>query len=404
MMAGKIKYNVFFVESNVGAENLYSWTCADLSTAVSEISAGLSFWSSKAANYGTPLTYSISYQRPIVKSGTTTLCSGTTKVFQPYEPIIHAGAGGAYDGDGLWINAIMANYGYGVGDKWARVNAYNSWSRTYYKTNWATSLFVAYNPAGAPTSFTNGYFAYAWVPNGPYSQVLWRNNGWLISDLDRIVAHETGHLFGADDEYGSSGCNNCNSSDASSKYVINGNCENCNPSHVGCIMNHNESMLCGYTPGQLGWGLDFNWVRTTPSAGSATEKYNWKPGQIVYYSINIDVPGVPGQCVNVASRWYRQFQSNLTESESFDQACLIQSGGTRTIWLQRAIPAGAQFGEAAFEVQLELHYTAPNMYGKGIRANTRGKFFVLPTSANGILTSPDLLPWSEPVAGEVIKK
>lgn len=383
-MVGKVKYNVFFVESNGAIDpNTYSWTCADMTTTVSEIAAGLSFWSSKGVTYGVPLSFATTYYRPPA-----TGCTGNNRVLQPYEPITHPGGGGGSDGDGLWVNPIMCNFGYCSGDKWTRVEAFNAASRLSAKTNWATSMFMVYNPAPAPTTFTNGYFGYSWVPNGPFAQLLFRANGWAITDIDRITSHETGHLFGADDEYAASGCSNCATSDASSKNVVNGNCVNCNTASAACMMRQNESVLCGYTPGQLGWGLNYTALKTSANTSGTPEKTNWVPGQIAYYVFTINMPGKAGECINVRSRWYRQFQDNLTESEAFDQTCLLTTGGTRTMFLQRAIPAGAAPGEALVEVQLEFYYSSGYYYGRGIRANTRGRFFVLPTSANPIATAP----------------
>ncbi len=386
-MVGKARYNVFFVESNGTIDaNTYSWTCADMSTMVSELSAGLSFWSSKAATYGAPLTFNISYNRPAAPG-----CAGTTKVLQGYEPILHPGACvtcTGYDGDALWVNPIMCNFGFCSGTCWDRVQSFNEASRISAKTNWATSLFIAYNPSPAPTTFTNGYFAYAWVPTGPYSQILWRNDGWSISQNDQTVAHETGHLFGADDEYASSGCADCAVGHPENKYVVNGNCQNCNANSAACMMRMSELALCGYTPGQLGWGLNLTAFKASPNSNGNPEKTNWVPGQTVNYVFTVNMPGKPGECVNVRSRWYRQFQSNLTESEAFDQPCLMTTGGSKTMFLQRTIPAGAQPGEALVEVQLEFYYGGGNYYGRGVRATSRGKFFILPGSANPITTMP----------------
>ena len=377
MMVGRANFNAIFVESIGGVDpNTHTWTCANVSTIVSEISASLSFWSSRAFTYGVPLSWVASYHRPPQCSG------GTTRVRTSYEPITRSSGD-----DGLWISQIMCNFGFCSGDKFTRTNAFNSARRTATRTNWATTSFIGYNPSPAPTTFTDGFFAYAYR-GGFYSQLLFRNDGWAISQYDLVNAHETGHLFGTFDEYASSGCNNCFTSDTLSKSVVNGNCQNCASPSVACIQRNNELSLCGYTPGQVGWGLDINFARSTTTAN--VEKTNYVPGQAVRYLVNVDVPGRTGECITVRSRWYRQFQTNRTQAESFVTPCLIRSGASWNIFLDRTVPSNAQYGEAAFEVQLEFAYaTAPNVYGRGIRGSSRGRFFVLLGGANPIPTSPE---------------
>jgi len=385
IMAGRVSYNVFYVESNgIVDANVYSWTCADLSTIVAEVSASLSFWSSRAANFGTPLTFVTTHNRPSIVGALP--CSGTANVKQPYEPILHPGPGG----DSLWISAIMCNYGQCVGDKFARTNAYNTAQRVTKNTNWSTMQFVGYNPAPAPTTFTDGYFAYAYR-SGHYTQLLFRNNGWLLSQYDLVSSHETGHLFGAFDEYTSSGCSNCTVGDVASKQVVNGNCANCSV-EVACIMKNNELALCPYTPGQIGWGLDINYVQTVQAVLN-TVKTNWVPGQTVRYQASVDLPG-QGEVVGVRSRWYREFPNpagaggTLVESEYFDQPGITTAGGNRIVTLTRTIPAGAGIGEAALQVFFEFYYDNGSRYGNGMRSSARGKFYILNGSANAASLAP----------------
>ncbi|MBI2833231.1 MAG: hypothetical protein HYX76_02250, partial [Acidobacteria bacterium] len=391
LMAGKVSYNVIYIESNGAVDpNSYTWLCADQTTIQSEITASLSFWSSRALNYGVPLSFTTTHYKPPQCAG------GTTNVTTSYEPITRPGPTSAASGDQLWINQITQKIvpACNAGDKFAHMDCFNSARRTAQKTNWATTQFIGYNPSPAATTFTDTYFAYAYR-GGYYCHLLFRNDGWAVSQYDLVSSHETGHLFGAFDEYASSACGNCFSGDALSKGVVNGNCVNCNAGSVPSIMRNNEVALDGYVPGQIGWGLDINNVRTSRTT-SLTEKTNWKPGQAIRYWINVDVPGRAGECVDVRSRWYRQFPNpaggagTLTEAEYFNQACLITSGGNRNIWLDRTVPAGAGVGEGAVEIFLELYYGgAPEYrYGNGMKGSLRGKFYVLNGSANAISTSP----------------
>ena len=65
-MIGKVNFNAIFIESSGGCDaNTYTWTSTDISTIKSEISASLSFWSSRSGTYtGVPLTWVISNWTP----------------------------------------------------------------------------------------------------------------------------------------------------------------------------------------------------------------------------------------------------------------------------------------------------------------------------------------------------
>jgi hypothetical protein len=69
--------------------------------------------------------------------------------------------------------------------------------------------------------------------------------------MDHVAAHETGHVFGAGDEYAESKC------DPKERFgflqVENGNCELATQNHVPCIMSRNSWAMCEYSRGQLGW-------------------------------------------------------------------------------------------------------------------------------------------------------
>lgn len=63
--------------------------------------------------------------------------------------------------------------------------------------------------ANADGSFVVLFTKYP-APHGAYASGSWKRmvirKDDLSSDMDRVIAHETGHIFGAPDEYGSSGC------------------------------------------------------------------------------------------------------------------------------------------------------------------------------------------------------
>jgi hypothetical protein len=101
------------------------------------------------------------------------------------------------------------------------------------------------------TKYPVGHFAYAAL-GGPRLVMHAENDAWGPNNIDRVFAHETCHIFGAPDEYASSGCD-CNGAWGTSRGP-NGNCETCaEGGAVGCIMLRNEWAMCSWTPGHLGW-------------------------------------------------------------------------------------------------------------------------------------------------------
>ena len=105
------------------------------------------------------------------------------------------------------------------------------------------------------TKFPNMWFAYAggikvvMQREGPSDFTTW-------TSIDNVMAHETGHMFGAPDEYSSS---RCGCDDERGKFIKapNGNCayETCDDASVNCLMKSGgASNLCAFTPYHIGWG------------------------------------------------------------------------------------------------------------------------------------------------------
>jgi hypothetical protein len=115
--------------------------------------------------------------------------------------------------------------------------------RTKLNTEWSYCAFF--------TKYTLRHFAYASL-SGPRLVMHYDNDGWGSNNIDRVFAHETGHIFGAPDEYAASGCN-CGGSHGHFGQR-NGNCENCAPGGgVQCIMRANTWAMCSFTPLHLGY-------------------------------------------------------------------------------------------------------------------------------------------------------
>ena len=141
-----------------------------------------------------------------------------------------------------WRNPTMAALGFSA--DFAGVTAYVQDLRNRLGTEWAYCAFF--------TKYPIGHFAYASI-GGPRLVTDYAVDGWGIDNMDRVFAHETGHIFGAPDEYTSSGCNCAGSWGFYSKPNIN--CESCAPGGgITCLMRANDWAMCSWTPAHLGFG------------------------------------------------------------------------------------------------------------------------------------------------------
>jgi hypothetical protein len=101
------------------------------------------------------------------------------------------------------------------------------------------------------TKYRLFHFAYAYT-GGPHLVMHFENDGWGPDNIDRVFAHETGHIFGAPDEYAGARCT-CGGNHGFFRKP-NGNCEPCAPNGgVDCIMRANTWAMCSFTPLHLGY-------------------------------------------------------------------------------------------------------------------------------------------------------
>jgi hypothetical protein len=140
-----------------------------------------------------------------------------------------------------WRDPAMQQLGHGAG--MAGVRAFVEDLRTRLDTDWAYCAFF--------TKYPLGHFAYASI-GGPRLVMHFDNDGWGPDNIDRVFAHETGHVFRAPDEYTAS---NCNCGGQWGHFgVPNRNCATCAPDGgVACIMRSNDWAMCPYTPYHLGF-------------------------------------------------------------------------------------------------------------------------------------------------------
>ncbi|WNM62496.1 hemopexin repeat-containing protein [Candidatus Nitrospira neomarina] len=136
----------------------------------------------------------------------------------------------------LWRDKAFAQLGLPVDD----IKEYAQQLRASHNTDWA---FIAIF-----TSHPITWFAYAGTPRTTMRYAPKSNNSF-----NRVFSHETGHIFGAPDEYANSGCI-CGALKGRFFRAPNDNCSNCSGTTVSCIMKNNSQAICEYTPKHLGWG------------------------------------------------------------------------------------------------------------------------------------------------------
>jgi hypothetical protein len=282
VLEGSIAVCLMFVESNGSIDpNSYTWTTTATDDVRSQVLTGLSWWTNKARDFGKTATFTLYYYLPTVSA-----------MQQGYEPILHSSAD-----DSLWIGAVLGNLGFSSGNWYSRATAFDAWLKSYAGTQWAYTAFFCYNPPGGATRFTNNRFAYSYL-GGPYLQMLYVNNGWAVSDIWKVFAHETGHIFWACDEYyqaGYGGCESCNPCN-SFRPRPNNNCEHpsCNPSgSVNCMMKNNYNALCPYSAAQIGWDVVSQTLVLQAAAGGTTVP---APGSYIYQTgASVTATASPGE-------------------------------------------------------------------------------------------------------------
>jgi hypothetical protein len=245
-MIGTVTVAVMFVESDGTIDpDTYTWSTSHEDETLSDISYGLRWWAARSLEHEASVSFNVIAYRHT-----------DARIQQGYEPVSRP-----YTDAPLWVSAIMADFGYTSGDHLARVTAFDTWLRSDQGTDCAYTAFVCYNPSPAPSQYTDGHAAWAYL-GGPYTSLLYRS---FNSPFNQVFTHETGHIFQACDEYYQAGYGGCSSCDVCSHGVNNGNCEYCNPASVDCMMKNNTWTLCSYTPGHLGWSTRFTWIPRTTS-------------------------------------------------------------------------------------------------------------------------------------------
>lgn len=272
-MVGVVGVTFFLVESDgTGSDpDSWTWTPEDMQEYMDDTVVGLLWWSARAGSHlDCWLTFLINH-----------VSAFDPRCHQWVEPSLH-------DNNfvSTWASNVMTKMGYVSGNHFSKVDAFNTWQEATYQVNSAYSAFIAYNPIGAPSSFANGGYAFAWI-YGPYFWSLFRTPGWTH---DVVISHETGHIFGACDEY-SGGCSSC-ASTCSAHGGPNANCEDCNPTSRPCMMRSNENSLCQYTKTMIGWDAVTPCAPSPPAPlPTPTLTFSTPPGGLVGGEVTLTLTG-----------------------------------------------------------------------------------------------------------------
>jgi len=224
-MIGTVAVGIIFLQNDgLGADPVTeTWTGAEETQVVNEIQQGLNWWISQTPpTAGVSFTYDIRYKVPV-----------------SYEPIIHPSVFTTNAWEQLWVSQAMANLGYSSGSWMDRTRSYINALRASKGTDWAYAIYVVDSSNDADGSFSDGFNAYAYLL-GPFTVLTYDNGLWGIGRMDQVLAHETGHIFSATDEY--------NGITEWSGYLNRPDVEG-----SGCLMDTAALILSSGTKLQVGW-------------------------------------------------------------------------------------------------------------------------------------------------------
>lgn len=163
---------------------------------------------------------------------------------------------GGYICEGGWVDQALSNMSY------SNYDDYTNHLRNDYNARWSFAMFMVIGH----NTFSDSYFSYECGFNSDYGRVVstYEAGEWGHDNLNSVLAHETAHVFGANDKYCQPGYSCCTCS-AITGYlnVQNSNCEaGCFPGYedscgtctqVSSLMRNQTWVIDSVTAEQLGW-------------------------------------------------------------------------------------------------------------------------------------------------------
>ena len=187
-MIGDVSVSVIFPESDESSPNTEDWTDEEIAEVKAEIINAMNWWALREEN--AHLTFEYHYEERI-----------PTQV----EPIALPGSNPYFHCQ--WISDVLYELGHGDGDELPCSPIVYDYINEYRESNisdWGFTIFVVDSSNDPDGAFSDGFSAFSAMSSsggGPYTVMTYDNGGYGISDMDAVAAHETGHIFGALDEY-----------------------------------------------------------------------------------------------------------------------------------------------------------------------------------------------------------
>lgn len=182
-MLGDVRVSVVFLESSaVNSSNTETWTPSTIAAAKSKVAIGLNWWVDTLHAYypDAYLNFDIDFTH------------ADTPFEVNSEPINQTS-----NAHVQWVQAFLTQQGYwNNGDIHQSIYAYNHAQRVANDANWSFTIFMVNDTNDLDDQFAAG---------GSFSRAFAYGGGrYLVTLASRpasTIAHETGHIFWADDEY-----------------------------------------------------------------------------------------------------------------------------------------------------------------------------------------------------------
>jgi hypothetical protein len=232
-MIGTVAVTVIFPESDGSYDSQSeNWSQTRMQECIDEINTGLSWWEGQIPS-GHLKFKVITYGNAAGKYETQ-----TTK----YEPIRRIS-----DDQQYWMDEILSNLGFTGTTHLDKGKMLNNYVREKEKTDWAYTIWVVDSLNDPDGYFKEGDMAAYALFGGPFVVMTYKNGNYGIAQMNRVIAHETGHIFYALDEY--VGSLSDGSSMSGYLNIINGNYNKST-----CVMEIVALLsACTYTKQQIGW-------------------------------------------------------------------------------------------------------------------------------------------------------